>query len=80
MESLGAESIFIYERGAIGWELADRFLKTDPGMTADNAVKYGTTVYFNGESGKEYRIIVTVFAEDKDGESDSRSKTMTLTA
>ena len=80
MEQIGAESIFIYERAAIGWDLAERYNKDDPGMSANNAVKFGNTIYFDGESGKEYRIIVTIFAEDKDGESDSRSKTFTLTA
>ena len=80
MEEIGAESIYIYERATLGWDLADIMDKDDPGMTAHDAIKHGTTVYFNGETGKEYRVIVTVFAEDKDGESDSRSKTITLTA
>ena len=56
------------------------FDKDDPDMTVTDAIKHGTTIYYNGESGKEYRIIVTVFAEDKNGESDSRSKTMSVTA
>lgn len=80
MNELGAESIYIFERATLGWELADSFDKDDPNMTKTNAIKYGNTVYFNGESGKEYRIIVTIFAEDKDGESDSRSKTFSITA
>lgn len=80
MKELGAENIYIYERDIYGWKLTETFDKDDPDMTATNTTKYGTTIYYDGESGKEYRIIVTVFAEDKNGESDSRSKTMTLTA
>ena len=80
MRELGAESIYIYERGTFGWDLVEKFDKDDPDMTVTDAIKHGTTIYYNGESGNEYRIIVTVFAEDKNGESDSRSKTMSVTA
>lgn len=80
MERIGAESIYVFERKTIGWGEAESWHADDPGMTRENSAKHGNTVYFNGESGKEYRIIVTIFAEDKDGESDSRSKTFTITA
>ena len=80
MEELGAESICVYERATLGWDLVEIMDKDDSGMTAHDAMRHGTTVYFNGESGKEYRIVVTIFAEDKDGESDSRSKTFSITA
>lgn len=80
MEELGAESIYVYERATLGWDLVEIMDKDDSGMTAHDAMRHGTTVYFNGESGKEYRIVVTIFAEDKDGESDSRSKTFSITA
>ena len=80
MKRLGAESIYVYERDVVGWKIADSFDADDPGMSKYNATKYGNTVYFNGESGKEYKIIVTIFAEDKNGESDSRSKTFSITA
>ena len=80
MNRLGAESIYIYENNAGNWRLADSFDKDDPNMSDFNAVKYGNTVYFYGEPGKEYKIVVTIFAEDQEGESDSRSKTFYVTA
>ena len=80
MNRLGAESIDIYESGASGWEPADSFDADDLGMTASNAFKYGNTKYFYGKAGKEYKIVVTIFAEDKNGDSDSRSKTFYVTA
>lgn len=80
MECLGAESIYIFERGTFGWELTESFDKDDPDMTEYDSPKYGNTVYFYGDPGKEYRVIVTIFAEDQYGESDSRSRTFTVTA
>lgn len=80
MEELGAESIYIYERAILGWDLVETMDKDDPGMTSHDSMRHGTTVYFSGESGKEYKIIVTIFAEDKNGDSDSRSKTFSITA
>ena len=49
-------------------------------MVNTNSPKYGNTVYFQGVSGEQYQIIVTIFAEDENGDSDSRSKTFTVTA
>lgn len=80
MKRLGAESIYVYERDIIGWKVAEKFDVDDPDMTKYNATKYGNTIYFNGESGEEYKVIVTIFAEDKNGDSDSRSKTFSITA
>lgn len=80
MDRLGAESIRIFERGTYGWELADSFDEDDPNMVGTNSPKYGNTVYFQGEPGEQYQVIVTIFAEDENGDSDSRSKTFTVTA
>lgn len=80
MSCLGAESIYIYERIGTAWVLADSYDSEDPGMTASNVAKYGTTKYFYGTAGTEYKIDVTIFAKDMNGNSDSRSKTFTITA
>lgn len=80
MDRIGAQSIYVLERKAYGWDIAESWDADDPGMIEENAAKHGNTIYFNGESGKEYRIVVTVFAEDEYGESDSRSKTFNITA
>ena len=80
MDRLGAESIRIFERGTYGWESADTIDEDEPNMVKTNSPKYGNTVYFQGVSGEQYQIIVTIFAEDENGDSDSRSKTFTVTA
>lgn len=56
MNRLGAESIYIYENNAGNWRLADSFDKDDPNMSDFNAVKYGNTVYFYGESGEKHPV------------------------
>ena len=73
-------AFYIYERGSSGWELAESYDKDDPDMTEYDSPKYGNTVYFYGDPGEEYRIVVTIFAEDQYGDSDSRSRTFTVTA
>ena len=80
MDQIGAKSIDVYERESTGWETAVSYDADDFGMTASNVTKYGNTKYFYGEPGEEYKIEVTIFAEDKYGDSDSRSKTFYITA
>lgn len=77
MKQIGVEEILIYENGT---RLVESFDKDDSGMSKKRATSYANTIYFDGESGTQYRVEVTVFAEDMDGVSDSRSKTVTLTA
>ena len=79
MKELGAESIYIYKYGTIGLEYQDHFTKSDIGMTAKNAPYFGNTIYYNAEAGEEYIVVVNIFAEDKNGNSDSRSKTFAVT-
>lgn len=76
MNSIGAEKIYIYDPDG---RLVGFFLKSDEGMTASNKVSHGATKYFYGTVGVEYKVVVTVFAEDDDG-SDSRKITCYVTA
>lgn len=76
MKQIGAQSISIYKLGASGYELEESFDKDDPGMTATNSWEYGNTIYYQGEVGEDYRIVVTLFAKDMNNDSDSRSKTL----
>ena len=69
MKQIGVEKIKIYENGTT---LVESLKK--------NATSYANTIYFDGETGTRYRVEVSVFAEDAGGDSDSRSKTVTLTA
>ena len=76
-EVIGVEKIKIYENGTT---LVESLNKDDSGMSKKNATSYANTIYFDGETGTRYRVEVSVFAEDAGGDSDSRSKTVTLTA
>lgn len=73
MKEVGAESIFIYKLGTHGYELVESYSKDDPGMTETNTWEYGNSILFQGVSGGDYQITVSVFAEDMNGDSDSRS-------
>ena len=77
MKQIGVEKIKIYENGTT---LVESLNKDDSGMSKKNATSYANTIYFDGETGTRYRVEVSVFAEDAGGDSDSRSKTVTLTA
>lgn len=76
-KQIGVEKIKIYENGTT---LVESLNKDDSGMSKKNATSYANTIYFDGETGTRYRVEVSVFAEDAGGDSDSRSKTVTLTA
>lgn len=80
MTKIGAESIVIYENEGTYWQYVKTFTQSDSGMTRNNAFNYGNTVYYSGTPGKEYRVSVTIFAEDSSGGSDSRSESFYVTA
>lgn len=77
MKQIGVEEIRIYENGT---RLVENLSKDDSGMSKKSATSYANTIFFDGVSGTQYRVEVSVFAEDMNGSSDSRSKTVTLTA
>ncbi|HIW17322.1 MAG TPA: hypothetical protein H9689_07630 [Firmicutes bacterium] len=75
-DKLGCESIYVYEVGnVIPEESWDEY---DSGMARRNGAAYGNSIYFDSEKGVEYKVVVTIFAEDDDGR-DSRSKTFYVT-
>jgi len=80
MAIIGAKAISIYEKSGSSWVYVKSFTQDDDGMTRTNAYNYGNTIYYNGESGTEYRVYVAVFAEDSTGASDSRSEVFYVTA
>ena len=76
MNELGCESIYVYEVGkSIPVESWD---EDDYGMTRSNGFAYSHTIYCDSEKDVEYKVVVTIFAEDDDGR-DSRSKTFYVT-
>lgn len=79
MSEIGGKDIAVYEKWGSSWMLAGSFRKSDPGMSTTNSSYFDNTVYFNGASGTEYKIVVTVFATDSSG-TDSRTQTHYVTA
>ena len=80
MKKIGAERIDIYDLNSSSTTPVKTFLEDDTGMSAYDTYKFGNSIYYQGISGHRYRVEVTVFAEDYNGDSDSRSKTFTFTA
>lgn len=78
MNKLGAESIRVYENRGTYWSLVEYPQEDDPGMSATNEFAHGGTIYCNGTAGVEYKVAVTVFAENNDGR-DTRTQTFYVT-
>ena len=49
-------------------------------MTVSGKPWYGTTKYFNGIPGTEYKVVIVVFATDYNNGTDSRTVTRYVTA
>ena len=79
MDELGAEEVVVYRNSGSKWVKVDSYDRNDSGMTQLNSCRCRNTIIFEGTSGAEYKIEVTVFAEDSSG-YDSRTKTHYVTA
>lgn len=81
MKSIGSSKIVIYEKyGEDGWMIVEVFLEKDEGMAVSGKSAYGTTMYYNGIKGMEYKVVITVFATDYNNVKDSRTVTRYVTA
>ena len=78
MDKLGCESIEVYEQVGTRWEPAENFYEDDDGMSVTNSLRYRNTISCNAEQGVEYKVEVTVFAENDAGR-DTRSQTFYVT-
>lgn len=78
MDKLGCQNITIYEKRGSSWISVASFDEDDTGMSRTNAVQYSNSISWSCKSGVEYRVSVTVFAEDSAGR-DTRSKTVYVT-
>ena len=76
MNKIGCESIYVYEVGDL--TPVESFDEYDAGMSRRNGSSHTNSIYFDSEKGVDYRVVVTIFAEDDDGR-DSRSKTFYVT-
>lgn len=78
MNKLGCESIDIYRKDETVWVYDSGKTEDDYGMSLTNRGNHGNTITLSGTAGTEYKVIVTVFAEDDAGR-DTRSKTFYVT-
>lgn len=67
----GIEHISVYEKYGSSWTLFDERFENDSSM-AVNARTYLDTVHIDATNDKEYRVDVTIFAENSEGR-DTRS-------
>lgn len=78
MDEIGCESIEVYEQSGSKWTLCESLDENDSGMTKSKTVKYINSIECNGEKGVEYKVVVTVFADDG-SERDTRTRTFYVT-
>lgn len=75
---LGCESIYLYEKSGSAWIYEDSMTENDPGMSGTNKGNHANTISFSGIAGVEYKVVVTVFAENDAGR-DTRTQTFYVT-
>ena len=79
MKNIGAESIIIYYKIGGAWVVGYDLDRYDSGMSTKDDYYFGNELYYTGTPGKEYKVEVTVFAENSSG-YDSRTRTFNVTA
>ena len=77
MNKIGCESIKIYSKIGNSWILVDSLDEDDEGMSRVGGAQKNT-IYRAGAAGAEYKVVVTLFAEDDAGR-DSRTQTFYVT-
>lgn len=74
MDKLGCQSISVYEKSGTKWVLVESYDENDEGMSKSSSSTHINTIYCDMSAGKEYQVIVTVYAENSAGR-DTRSAT-----
>ena len=75
MSRIGAQSMSFYIKNGTSWKLVESYTEYYFGMSAMNKVTYDNTITYQGTAGEEYKVVVTLFAKDSDGATDSRTYT-----
>ena len=78
MDKLGCQSIQIYEKRSSSWVSVASFDEDDEGMSKTDGTRHSNSIGWACKSGAEYRVDVTIFAENSTGR-DTRSKTVYVT-
>lgn len=77
-DKLGCESIYVYEKSGSNWVFQESWSEDDDGMSRSNYYVHKNTMYYYSNVGAEYKVIVTIFAENSKGR-DTRSDTFYVT-
>lgn len=75
MSTIGAKSIYFYVKNGNTWKFDKLYTQYYVGMSAENRLTHGNTITYQGKAGTEYKIVVTLFVEDSEGATDSRTYT-----
>lgn len=79
VNKLGCETIYVYRDFGLYWAIVDFYDEDDPGMSRTNAFMHVNTISSECVAGEDYKIEVTIFAENDEGR-DTRTKTFYVTA
>lgn len=71
---IGCSSIYVYEKSGTRWSLVESLTEDDFGMSRTNTFSHKNTIYCASEAGVDYKVVVTIFAEDST-DRDTRTKT-----
>lgn len=78
MDKVGCESIYLYKKVNGEWLYVTRRLEHYDGMSDTNSAAHGNTIYMNCTDGVEYKVVVTLFAENSAGR-DTRTDVFYVT-
>ena len=69
-----------YSQNGSSWTFEDSYGQYDSGMSISNNYTFDNTVYYQGTSGVKYKVVVTLFATNSSGTTDTRNYTLYVTA
>lgn len=78
MDKLGCQSIYVYRKDGTSWVYAGGRTESSTGMSKTNKAGHSNTISLSGTAGTQYRVEVTIFAENSAGR-DTRSQTFYVT-
>lgn len=75
MSRIGAQSMYFYVKDGNTWTLSKSYGQYSTGMSTTNKVTYDNTITYQGTAEAQYKIVVTLFVKDSEGETDTRTYT-----
>lgn len=75
MSRIGAQSMYFYVKDGNTWKLEKSYGQYAAGMSTTNKATYDNTITYQGTAGAQYKIVVTLFVENSEGATDSRTYT-----